>query len=82
MGMIAARVCLHGRSIIVEEWQVRVMEERQELNDKLQRLAKFIKSKEAFALNHIDFALLYSQESAMRSYLAILRERIERWTNA
>jgi len=60
----------------MEEWQERVITERNELGDKLTKLEVFNRSKRFEALR-MGRDLLLRQESAMREYLDILNRRIE-----
>ncbi len=63
------------------EYQQRIIEERDELRKKLDRLAVFIKEGAVFpTLDPAEQARLRLQCMHMRGYCAMLTERIERFT--
>lgn len=63
------------------EWQQRVVEEHQELHDKVTKLTKFMASNNGLfeSLEKEDKKLLVAQASVMWDYIDILEERIERF---
>ena len=64
----------------MEDWQTRVVEERDALCAKVTRLASFISSSPVFRSSHDeDRRLLRAQRMAMMDYLDILEDRIRRW---
>lgn len=61
----------------MEEWQTRVVAERDELAGKLDRLTQFLAApKDA---SGTDMILLRQQHMAMSTYLGILNQRIARF---
>jgi hypothetical protein len=59
----------------------RVVDEKDELDERLERLIAFITGAPGFkALDNIDQALLRDQRDAMGEYSDILNKRIERFT--
>lgn len=64
----------------MEDWQQRVVEEKEQLDEKLAKLRTYTSS-EAFAKHPDDYkSLLLNQEYHMGSYSDALRARIERFT--
>ena len=59
-----------------EEWQLRVIEEKKELADKLDKLCKFVVGEAFKALPATQQNLLNRQWVHMKSYLDVLNERI------
>ena len=59
-----------------EDYQVRVIEERDQLNSKLEKLKKFLCSSQIDTLPPASSSLLFRQRPLMSGYLAILNERI------
>ena len=57
-------------------WQERVVAERDELKEKLQKLADFLDSPAWYVLDGTNQRLLEAQASAMSTYLSILNLRI------
>ena len=72
------------------DWQQRVIDEKRELDAKIEKLRRFIFHgkintvevwSEAFeALDHLDRCLLQDQLNYMTKYSKVLTERIERFT--
>ena len=62
----------------LDDWQVRVIEERYDLSERLGRLLKFvaIKGPEYLSLTIEDQKLLDEQAKAMRRYVRVLDKRI------
>lgn len=60
-----------------EPYQQRVVEEREQLDERISKLEAFIEGLDASLAKDVD--LLRCQLYAMRSYHAILSERISRW---
>jgi len=63
----------------MEPWQARVLEERAQLQGRIDRLIKFFSGGEAYKLNHDEYALLATQVTIMKVYLDILQKRITMW---
>ena len=61
----------------MEEWQDRVIKEKKELGEKLEKLIFFINSPEVENLNYINKKLLKQQRLAMELYFVTLERRIE-----
>lgn len=63
----------------LQDFQQRVVDEKQELDDKLDKLRVFLRSDRALALDFTDRSLLVMQERAMTDYTSILADRINRF---
>ena len=63
----------------MEPHQQRVLEERQQLRERLDRLENFLASDLFRSLSHEDGVLLWAQRGAMAQYLAILDRRVALW---
>jgi hypothetical protein len=61
------------------EWQKRVLDEREELEGKVDRLMAFMQSDAIKRIPREDMLLLMEQSYAMRKYLHILNQRIARF---
>ena len=61
----------------MEQYQIRVMEEKKELDAKIDKLAAFIKTAQFSELTDEHRGLLVQQLRAMRVYTDILGERVE-----
>lgn len=61
------------------EWQSRVIEEKAELDKKLEKLRAFFGTLEYSKLERQDQMLLIEQRTAMTDYSNILRDRIARF---
>lgn len=62
-------------------YQLRVLHEKIELDDKIVSLSGFIGSPSHAALPDVDKRLLAEQLVVMRRYSALLAERIGRWNS-
>jgi hypothetical protein len=60
----------------MQDWQNRVVEESDELVEKLNKLSNFIDSKEYDALPNREQDLLFKQHRLMREYADVLAERL------
>lgn len=60
----------------MEDYQVRVVKEKEELDEKLQSLAEFVKGGVFDKLEDYDKVLLLDQLHYMRGYSSVLEERI------
>jgi len=60
--------------------QIRVIEEKSELDGRLRRLTEFIESPTFHTLTATESMLLVEQSGAMARYSAILGKRIDNWT--
>ena len=66
----------------MEDWQQRVIEEKEALDKKLTKLQEFLgKSAKCERLPSDDKVLLVQQEMAMRQYSDILGERVAAFDN-
>lgn len=63
----------------MQEWQQRVIDERDQLAERLAALESFIEGDKFGAVARVDRLLLIQQERSMRAYLSTLRERVERF---
>lgn len=61
----------------LEPWQDRVVEERDQLKERLGKLSAFIHSEKFDALSAYQQLQLTSQEDSMAAYLDILEERVK-----
>lgn len=68
-----------GKATSLEPWQVRVLEEYRELDERLGKLATYVWSSAFQRLALEDQELLRDQLAAMSTYYNILARRIERW---
>ncbi len=57
----------------------RVIQERAELIERLEKLKAFLKSSRVLQLSSSEYSLLVSQESVMEQYKTILDNRLEIW---
>lgn len=60
----------------MEDWQQRVVSERDELAARLDRLSAFLEGDRAMAIESYPRVLLIRQRRVMSEYLSILDERI------
>ena len=60
----------------MDAWQERVIEEKNELDEKIRKLSAFLQSANVNLLNSTDRRLLTEQHVFMRYYSYILGERI------
>lgn len=65
----------------LQPWQERVVEERAQLNDRLEKLRAFSNGPMHAKLDLIDQHLLLNQDVAMDMYLRVLDKRIARFSN-
>lgn len=63
----------------MEDWQQRVVEERDQLGEKIDKLKAFLDNNNK--IDEFDFEILDLQLSIMQSYAAILNSRISRFNN-
>ena len=63
----------------MEEYQKRVVQEKEELDERIMKLKRFINNVPAFGVDSDDMSLLRMQLNAMRRYSDILGDRIERF---
>lgn len=59
----------------------RVIDERQQLRERLDKLENFLAGDLFKSLEHEEGVLLWAQRGAMAQYLAVLDRRVARWTN-
>lgn len=64
---------------MTEPWQERVLDEREELSVKVDRLMAFMQSDAIKSIPREDALLRMEQSYAMRKYLDILNQRIARF---
>lgn len=62
----------------MEDWQQRVVEERDQLGEKIDKLKIFLDNNNK--IDEFDFEILDLQLSIMQSYAAILNSRISRFS--
>ena len=62
-------------------YQVRVVKEKADLDERLAKLSDFLPTPACFGLPFEDRCLLVRQEKTMKQLSAILGERIERFTS-
>lgn len=60
----------------MKDWQQRVVDESEELEEKLGKLGEFLESDSFYDLDNKNQELLVKQRDFMYSYHAVLRERI------
>jgi len=64
----------------IEPWQERVIEERDELSSRLEKLSNYIDANEHFStLDNDNKGMLIAQRMAMGNYLDILNRRIDKF---
>ncbi|WP_143134684.1 crAss001_48 related protein [Burkholderia ubonensis] len=61
------------------DWQQRVVDERDQLDERLERLARFIASPKFYELDLYGQHLMHAQHHAMTLYQAALDHRIARF---
>ena len=61
----------------MEEYQLRVIEERDQLADRLTKLEDFLSSSKRESASILQQELMWNQLEGMRLYLSALKERIE-----
>ena len=66
----------------VESWQLRVIEEKEQLNAKITNLAGFLASEQFPTLDQAEQDRLTRQLAVMQEYRSILAARIEAWNPA
>lgn len=66
-------------AVSIEPWKQRVLTEKDELNDKIGKLAAFLSSEQFAALPEAEQDRLTRQLDAMTAYRSILTERINAW---
>ena len=71
--------CEAGVEVVREyrPYQQRVVDEKKELDEKIQRLGKFLESDND--IDRTDLSLLFAQLSSMQTYSQILKIRISRF---
>jgi hypothetical protein len=67
---------------MMEAYQQRVIEEAHQLEEKLDKLQKFLKTRTNIYIRAQDWDLLVLQSSAMQTYLKILKMRILGFSDA
>lgn len=65
----------------LEPWQQRVVEERAQLADRLDKLGVALNSPKVKAMDPRDRKLLFEQDLAMDTYLKVLDKRIARFNH-
>jgi len=63
----------------MEEYQKRVIAERDELDSKIKKIVGFIQQDECSPGSNPEHALIVQQHYAMEEYLIILNKRIKLW---
>jgi len=64
----------------MEAWQERVVEEAQELDNKLVKLQQMLALGKPVYIHSVDWSLLHDQHLTMMKYRRILQQRMERFT--
>lgn len=59
-------------------FRTRLINERKQLAERIEKLKAFLQSEKANEIDEVQLALLYAQLPAMRTYLTILSQRIDR----
>lgn len=67
------------RNSELSNWQMRVVEERAVLQEKLVKLDAFMRSPMFEVLPHADKSLLHQQRTIMQAYVEVLFQRISRF---
>ena len=62
----------------METFKTRLIDEKQQLEEKLNKLDAFLVSEKVKDVDDVQKALLFVQATAMNTYLQCLKERIER----
>lgn len=74
---------MHGIALAVDDshkpYQQRVIDERESLQEKVEKLALFVNSPACLDLANAERVRLDRQLRLMREYSAVLAERIEQW---
>lgn len=66
--------------MVLQDWQVRVVNEQEELEHKINKLKDYLETDSFNALPEEDKNLLRQQRAAMQTYSCILGWRIQRFT--
>ena len=61
----------------MERWKAKVVVEREELREKIQKLVRYLYSEKTLALSHKHVKLLREQLATMTKYEEILTTRLE-----
>ena len=62
----------------MSDFKSRLVEEKNQLEEKLNKLDDFLSSEKVNGIEYLQKALLHVQATAMNTYLQCLKERIER----
>jgi hypothetical protein len=68
-------------AVVLEPYQQRVVDEKTQLDEKLNKLVEFIGGLQFARLDDIDRNLLLQQRLIMTNYSAVLNKRINRFTS-
>ena len=60
-------------------WQQRVVDELEELQDKYSKLSTFLRDTPADSIDQVDRVLLFDQQQAMMQYINVLSARVRRF---
>jgi len=63
----------------MQAYQERVIEEKQQLDEKIEKLQTFVGTEAMSTVSAVQGSLLRSQLSVMEAYSTILGERIKEW---
>jgi hypothetical protein len=63
----------------MEDWQQRVIDEKTQLDERLQKLEAFINTDAASVVSVEENQRLIRQQQCMNDYAQVLQERIEAW---
>ena len=64
--------------VIESDFITRLFDERDQLSERIEKLKEFIRSGKVYEIDEVQQVLLYAQLPAMRTYLDILNQRIDR----
>lgn len=64
--------------LIMSDFKTRLFKEKEELEEKLNKLDSFLLSEKSNGIDDVQLSLLTIQSTAMSSYLQCLKERIQR----
>ena len=60
-------------------WQQRVVDDLEDLQDKYSKLSTFLRDTPADSIDQVDRVLLFDQQQAMMQYINVLSARVRRF---
>ncbi|CAD5239895.1 hypothetical protein [Klebsiella phage vB_KpnS-VAC51] len=60
-------------------WQQRVVDDLEELQDKYSKLSTFLRDTPADSIDQVDRVLMFDQQQAMMQYINVLSARVRRF---